>query len=57
MGQRMFNQDVMKIKIMYTVVTLQIAETPLVKIYNDNFEKVRKTARTGGRSQRSFPDH
>ena len=42
---------------MDTVVTLQIAETPLAKIYNDNFEKVRKTARTGDKSQRSFPDH
>ena len=42
---------------MDTVVTLQIAETPLVKIYNDNFDKVRKTARAGGESQRSSTDH
>ena len=41
MGERMLIEILSNEK-MDTVVTLQIAETPIVKICNDNFEKSEK---------------
>ena len=41
-----------------TVLTLQIAETPIIKMYNINFKgKIRETVRAGGKSQRGSTDH
>ena len=41
------------------VLTLQIIETPISKIYNIDFkeEKLREIVRAGGESQRDSTDH